>query len=239
MEMISIIIPTLNEEDNLSKLLEFIKKQEFSNYEIIISDAGSKDKTLEIAKRYNCVITKGGLPAKGRNEGAKISKGEILFFMDADIYFSEDFLNKSLKEFKERNLDIASFRIIPKNNKMATILFNLYYNYPMIVLEKILPHSAMGILVKRDLFFKLNGFNEEVVLGEDHDFGRRAAKIGKFGIIRGVIIFTSTRRFEKDGWLKTFFKYSLCQLYMIFIGPVKKDIFKYNFDHYNEEKNKK
>ncbi len=238
MGMISIIIPTLNEEKYLPILLNSIKDQNFLGfeYEIIISDAKSTDKTIEIAKEYNCKIIKGGIPAKGRNEGARKSKGELLFFVDADVVLTKDFIYKAIKEFEKKKLDIASFRILPKKGRVATFLFNIYYNYPLIILEKILPHTAIGILIKRDLFFKVNGFDETLFLAEDHDLGRRAAKISKFGIIKSVIIFTSTRRFKKDGYIKTFIRYSLCQLHMIFIGPVRKDIFKYKFNHYVEKK---
>ena len=63
--MLSIVIPALNEEKYLPLLLESIKRQSFFDYEIILADAGSKDKTIEIAKKYNCVIVGGGLPANG------------------------------------------------------------------------------------------------------------------------------------------------------------------------------
>ena len=63
------------------------------------------------------------------------------------------------------------------------------------------------------------------------DFARRAGKIAKFGIIRAVKIYASDRRVREDGWLKTGIKFFLCELYMIFIGPVKSDIFKYRFGH--------
>ena len=77
---ISIIIPTLNEARFLPKLLESIKKQTFTDYEVIVADAGSKDKTLEIAKKYGARIVKGGFPAEGRNAGARAAKGDFLFF---------------------------------------------------------------------------------------------------------------------------------------------------------------
>lgn len=71
--MLSIIVPALNEEKYLPILLSQIKKQNFnSDSEIIVADAGSKDKTVEIARNYGCKIIPGGLPARGRNEGAKI-----------------------------------------------------------------------------------------------------------------------------------------------------------------------
>ncbi|PIV12587.1 MAG: teichoic acid biosynthesis protein, partial [Candidatus Nealsonbacteria bacterium CG03_land_8_20_14_0_80_36_12] len=97
--MLSIIIPTLNEEKYLPSLLEEIKKQNFSDYEIIVADGGSEDKTVKIARNYGCKIVKGGLPAKGRNEGAKIAEGDILLFMDADnIFLPENFLKNLLEE---------------------------------------------------------------------------------------------------------------------------------------------
>ena len=100
--MLSIIIPTLNEEYHLPLLLSSIKEQQKDppDYEIIIADAGSKDKTLEIAKSFGCKITKGGLPAKGRNEGAKIAQGDLLLFLDADTILPENSLKRFLTEFE-------------------------------------------------------------------------------------------------------------------------------------------
>ena len=106
----------------------------------------------------------------------------------------------------------------------------------IIVLESILPHAAMGILVKKKLFDKVNGFDESIKLAEDHDFARRAAKFSKFGIIKSIDIFTSTRRFKKDSWFMTGAKFFLCQLHMIFIGPVRSTIFNYKFNHYKKIK---
>ena len=82
--MLSIIIPTKNEEKYLPNLLRSIKKQTFKDYEIIVADNNSKDKTKKIAKRYGCKIVKGGLPGKARNQGAKFAEGDILLFLDSD-----------------------------------------------------------------------------------------------------------------------------------------------------------
>lgn len=234
--MISIIIPTLNEEDYLPRLLESIKKQAFGDYEVIVSDAGSTDATLEIARKYHCVITKGGLPARGRNNGAKAAKGNTLFFLDADTILPDHFLHQSLQEFYERKLDMASFCITPHPvQKVSSFLVDVFYNKMIVALEKLLPHSAVGILIKKELFEKLGGYNESVILSEDHDLGRRAAKVAKFGVIRSARITVSDRRFRKDGWLNVGIKYLLCELHMVFIGPVKSDIFKYRFNHYKEK----
>ncbi|MGA2417862.1 MAG: glycosyltransferase [Candidatus Staskawiczbacteria bacterium] len=236
--MLSIIIPTLNEEKYLPSLLESIKKQNFDDCEIIIADAGSEDKTLEIAKKYNCKIIPGGLPAKGRNEGAKIAKGDMLFFLDADTILPDNFLEKALGEFNARALDFASFCLIPlPKNKFSTFMLNVFYNQPIVLLQSALPHAATGILFKKDLFEKTGGFDEDVKLAEDHYLARRAQKLfgAKFGIIKSTEIFISDRRFKTDGWISVGIRYLLCELHLIFIGPVKSDIFKYKFDHYKDK----
>ena len=233
--MLSIIIPTLNEEKHLKKLLQSIEGQDFADYEIIIADAGSKDKTLEIAKKYKCKIVKGGLPARGRNNGAKVAKGERLLFLDADVVLPKKVFGKILEEFEKRKLEIATFFLAPiekgGKKKLSSFFFTFFYNIPIFLLEKTLPHAAMGILIEKNLFDKLKGYNEYITLAEDHDLARRAGKLGKYGILKSTKLHVSDRRFKKEGWFKTYSKYLLCEGHMIFIGPVKKDIFKYNFDH--------
>ena len=232
--MLSIVIPSLNEEQYLPFLLDSIKNQTEPNvFEVIVADAGSKDRTIEIAKRYECKIVKGGLPAKGRNEGAKVAKGDLLLFLDADTILPEDFFEKTLAEFKKRNLDIASFCLEPQTkSNFEKFLFDAFYNFPILILEKILAHGAQAILVKKEIFEKVGGFDEEIKFAEDHSFMRKAKKISKFGILRTVKVFSSLRRFEKEGWIRTYFKYFLAEIYMIFLGDIKKDIFKYKFGNF-------
>jgi len=234
--MISIVIPTLNEEKFLPSLLESIKKQTFSDYEIIVADAGSQDKTIEIASQYGCKITKGGLPAKGRNSGAKISKNELILFLDADTIIPEDFLYNALKEFKERKLKIASFCLKPYvDSKLLSLLYNIFYNFPIVFMEKFLPHAAVGIMIEKNLFNQLNGFDETIIIAEDHDLAIRAKKIDKksYGILKSTKIRVSDRRFRKDGWIKTFLKYLFCELHLVFKGPIRGNFIKYKFNHYN------
>ncbi len=239
--MLSIIIPTLNEEKYLPLLLNSVKQQKIrEDYEIIVADAGSRDKTLKIARSFGCRIAPGGLPAKGRNEGAKVAKGDLLLFLDADLKLPHDFLEKSLKEFKDKKLGVASYCLEPKTKKrIVKTGFNLLYNRPITLSEKLLAYGAMGILVKREIFEKIGGFDEDVKLAEDMYFIRQASKIGKFGIIRSTKIYITLRRFESDGYLKTLFKYLLCNLYMFSGKAVRSNVFKYRFNHYpKKERNK-
>jgi len=234
--VLSIIVPTLNEGKYLPLLLKSIKKQDFKDYEIIVADAKSKDKTRDIAKKYGCKITEGGRPAYGRNKGAKEAAGNVLLFLDADVILPRFFLKKSLIEFKKRKLEIATFCLTPinKKNKLNKLSFDLFYNIPITKLEKILPHAATGILIKKDLFVKIKGYDETIKIAEDHDLGRRAARLAKYGIIRSVRVPVSERRFEKEGWAKTGLKYFLCEIHMLLVGPIRSDVFNYKFDHYEE-----
>jgi len=237
-KMLSIIVPALNEEKYLPLLLESIKRQAFGEYEIILADAGSTDRTLEIAKEYNCKVIPGGLPARGRNEGSKVSKGELLFFCDADVVLPDDFFEKAFNEFDERKLDMASFCIIPlPRSRFSTFVLNFFYNQPIVLLESALPHAATGIFMNKKLFDESGGFDEDVKLAEDHYLVRRVIKLfkAKFGIIKSTKIFVSDRRFKTDGWISIGIRYLLCELHLIFIGPVKSDIFKYKFGHYKDE----
>ncbi len=214
-----------------------IKKQEFSDYEIIVADNKSSDQTRAIAADYGCKITGGGLPAKGKNSGAKAAKGDLLLFLDADAVLPRKFLEKSIREFSKRKLNVASFRIIPiERRALYQFALDAFYNFPILILEKVLPHGAMAILIEKKLFEDLGGFDEEIKLAEDHDLIRRAAKAARYGIIKSASAFASMRRFKKDGWVRVYLKYIFCEAHMIFLGPVQTDIFKYKFGASSKDK---
>ena len=236
--MLSIIVPTLNEEKYLGLLLNEIKKQTFKDWEIIIADAGSSDRTREIAESFGCRMVKGGLPAKGRNEGAKIAQGDLLLFTDADnIFLPNNFLENLIQEFNRRNLDCASFPIYVDGNGMDKILYT-FYNLWVEISQNFLPHAFNSALVRKEIHEQINGFDEDIKLAEDHSYARKAARVGKFGFIRTKPVLTSSRRFERDGKLAVYCKYILAAIYLFFFGDIKTDIFKYRFG-YNFKKKEK
>lgn len=227
--MISIIIPTYNEERYLPKLLNCIKRQTYKDYEIIVADAHSKDKTRQIAKKYGCKIAKGGLPAVGRNNGAKIAKGGILLFLDADVQFDKYFLKNAVNEIKNRNLDVTGCYIHPIGDNLIDKVFFGIFNLWTFVTQFFYPNaSGSGILCKKWLHKKINGFDESIKLSEDMDYVRRCRKYGKFRILKTAKSYVAMRRFEKEGRFKVGFKLLLSALYRIFFGEIRSGIFKYN-----------
>lgn len=229
--MLSVIIPTLNEEKFLPRLLESIKKQNFPDLEIVVADAGSQDKTIILAESFGCRIAAGGEPGRGRNNGAKIAKNDLLLFLDADCLLAEGFLDKILKEFAERKLDLATCLIMPfGQSKGARLYYRLFFNLFSRLLEKVYPNGTGLFLVKKEIHQKIGGFAEDIKIGEDHEYLRRGARRGRYGVLKSAKFYFSQRRFEREGWFKMFFKYLLIIVHALFLGPVKTDVFKYKFN---------
>ena len=231
--MLSIIIPTLNEERFLPALLFSIKEQGFIDYEIIVADAGSEDSTLKIVKKYGCRTVTGGLPAVGRNNGAKVARGDYLLFLDADVILPKDFLKTAINEFENRNLDIASCRMIPLSSKKIDFILHGLVNSYLLITQYFYPHApGFCILTKKNIHNAINGFNEKLKLAEDHDYAKRAKRYGKFRIFSLPKIFVSVRRLEKDGRFNISIKYLSAEIHRIILGEIRTNVFNYKFGHY-------
>lgn len=229
--MISIIIPTLNEGIYLPRLLECIKNQTYKDYEIIVADNSSKDNTVKIAERYGCKIIKGGLTARGRNNGAKAAKGDILLFLDSDVAFGKDFLRNALLEFERGRLDVAGCYLYPSKNYLAYNLFFGVYNIWVSTTQYFYPNAFGGaILCRRWLHEKVGGFDETIKLSEDMDYVKRCGRIGKFRTIKGSSVIFSVRRFEVEGRWRLALKLFLSSMYRIVFGEIRSDIFNYRMD---------
>lgn len=230
---ISIIIPAYNEEETLPSLLKSIKTQNFKDYEIIIADANSTDKTREIGQSYACKIVEGGLPAKGRNNGAKYASGDILLFLDADLKLSKNYLTDMLDEFESNNIDIAISQMIPDSDKNTDNLLHDFANKFMVMVENIKPHGAgcYGIIVKKYLHEKVNGFDESLDFGEDTDYIERIAKISNFKVLRNPKVIVSTRRLEEEGVLQLIKTYGKSTINDFRGKRTTADELNYSFEH--------
>jgi len=238
--LLTVIIPTLNEERYLPILLDSIAKQTFRDFEIIVADSPkTTDRTREIALAHGARVVEGGRPSAGRNAGAAAARGRVFLFFDADVVLpNERFLEDTVREFVARGLDVATCRVSALSERFDDKLFYNFYNVYSLALERVLPHAqGFCIYAKRSLHEAINGFDQEIRLAEDHEYARRGAHIGSFGFLKSQYIPVSMRRFERDGRLKTVTKYVLAEAYMLAMGPIKSDIFNYQWGHGKDREN--
>lgn len=234
---ISIIIPTLNEEVLLPKLLESIRQQSFSDYEVIVADAGSTDRTVAIARKLGAQVVKGGKPGVARNNGAKMARGDFFYFLDADVVLPKYFLKKSWQEIDERFLELASCEFVPISEYVIDhLLHNIVNAY--IAMSQFREPLAGGacIIVGRRLFNRVKGFNEKLVMAEDHDFIARAAKFRKFRLLLTTKINISVRRLDKEGRLVITQKYLQSEIYKALHGQIDQEIYNYQFGDFSSKK---
>jgi glycosyltransferase involved in cell wall biosynthesis len=110
--MLTVVIPTKNEERYLPILLQSIQKQTLQPDQVIVADAHSTDKTRQIATSFGATVIDGGLPAVARNKGAAIAKTSLIFFLDADVELRDpEFFEKAVGEMRERGLGLRVRRL--------------------------------------------------------------------------------------------------------------------------------
>jgi len=234
--LLSIIIPTLNEEKYLPRLLTSIKAQNFFDYEIIVSDGGSTDKTKEIAANFNCRFiedNKHRHPSWQRNNGADIAFGEILLFLDADIVLRPEFLNKILEEFINNKYVGSGFYIEFNPNKAAYVFYAGLFNFFCLLRQYFAP-AAVGsaILAQRSAHIKIKGFDTSLYMAEDFDYCYRLSRQGCFRMIKSCRILHSSRRLEKEGSVMVGLKWSFMALFTLFNFKIKRKIVNYEFGKY-------
>lgn len=236
---VSIVIPAKNEERYLPLLLEGLAKQTQKPAQIILADAQSTDGTREIAKQHGCLIVEGGLPGVGRNAGAKLATGDILLFLDADVQINDSkFIESALKEFTTKQFDIAAPDVSLMSGRPVDKLGHWFYNHYVRLWGTWRPHApGFCIFMRRALFNEIGGFDPTILLAEDHELAQRAGKRGKFGFLDSVSVGVTDRRFRRDGSCKVAFKYILGELHMLFLGPIRHNLFHYDFG-YDDDRNK-
>jgi glycosyltransferase involved in cell wall biosynthesis len=230
---LSIIIPTFNEENYLPHLLESIKRQDFSDYEVIVADAGSEDSTKDIAQEWGCKVVEGGLPAVGRNRGAEAARGEYLLFLDSDVILTRDYLELCLDEFQKRKLGIAITQIAPLSDTFLNKITHDLANFFMKRVENIKPHGAgcYGIITTRNLHYEVEGFDEDLDFGEDTDYIERIGAISQFKVLRSPKLLVSTRRLQEEGMRNVVLKYAKSTFYQFRGKQITAEDLDYTFGH--------
>ena len=199
---VSVVIPAYNEATYIDRLLDALTKQTFKDFEVIVSDAQSKDGTDKVIEAFKNRLDikfieappKG--PGYGRNVGAKAARGEWLLFLDADIDIDDpNFIEILLSRTIDKDWNTSSAKMKARKPFALPVLY--YY-------QKLLAHTkhpvAQGwcILTKKDIFEKNHGFNEKILFGEDNDYVSRTGKHG-FGFVDDTHYFVDLRRNEEEG----------------------------------------
>lgn len=233
----SIIIPTLNEEKFLPRLLNDLKKQKEKDFEIIIVDGNSDDKTREIGQRYKRDLNNLKIFSVGernvsyqRNFGAKRARGVYLIFLDADGRVSPSFMTAIKKEINKRKYLIFIPKMLPQSrNSQDKLMFNL--TNLLIETSQLIgkPFCSGGFMIfQKDFFHFVGGFDENLFLAEDHEIIQRARKFGVIAkFLRSVKVKFSLRRMEKEGRLKILIKYLIALIHLLAKGKIDKKIFEY------------
>ncbi|MBU0614525.1 MAG: glycosyltransferase family 2 protein, partial [Nanoarchaeota archaeon] len=178
MEGLSIIIPTLNEERYVGKLLECLCRQTYKNFEVIVVDGHSDDKTKAVVRKFNdrlslkLINSDNRNVAYQRNLGASKAKYERLLFLDADVVMDNRFIENSLEQLKTEAVGIPKYVPLSRKPKFR-IIFNSI-NFWFRLTSKIRPCGiGMGIFSNNKLHIE---FDRRLVMAEDMDYIRKCCR---------------------------------------------------------------
>lgn len=194
--MISIIIPTYNEAENIHQLITYLKQNGGSEVnEIIVSDGGSKDATIQIAAAGAIAILS---PPKGRaaqmNFGASQATGTVFYFIHADTFPPESFVT-DIKNAIAANYDFGRYRTVFGSHKKILQLNAFFTRFDWFVCYG----GDQTLFIKRNLFGLIDGFNREMLIMEDYDIVQRAKQKGRYKIIQKNA-WVSARKYETNTW---------------------------------------
>lgn len=165
----SVIIPAYNEEKDLGFALNSLKGQTFKDFEVIVIDDGSTDKTRDIVKLFKEVRLINGEhkgPGVSRNLGARNAKGEILIFVDADMTFDKNYIKNLIKPI----LEGKTFGTI-HSLEYATNMKNIWSKcWGRVRVDSITKEQTVFRAIERDKFLKLGGFNPRYGYADDQTF---------------------------------------------------------------------
>lgn len=208
--MLSIIIPTLNEEKHLHGLMVSLKPQLAPGDEVIVVDSHSKDKTTEVAKNHGArVVLK---PKKGvglaRTEGAREASNDILVFLDADAVVPPGFTARIRKHFADEGVKaVGGLDLYQSDSRLWKMTYDtfslgvLQSNHLIHLVTGKFWIPANNCAMRKDLFFSVGGYRS--VICEDTDFMARCPPTRKVVYDANLTLTLSDRRFKEAGFFRT------------------------------------
>lgn len=197
---ISVIIPTLNEAQNLERLIPYLKQdcKTTALAEIIVVDGGSQDNTIEISKKLGVKVLKS--PKKGRaaqmNYGANFAKGTVLYFIHADVIPPKDCFQNIITTLQ--NGYAAGCFTYQFDSKKWLLKINAFFT-------QFTPIWCRGgdqtLFVKKVIFEALGGYRNDFQIMEDYDLIKKLQENYSFKIIKNNVI-VSARKYDTNSYLK-------------------------------------
>jgi GT2 family glycosyltransferase len=168
---------------------------------------------VKIAKKYKAHVAyaRRGAASFGRNAGGKAAKGDIILFIDADTIVFPTLLETIKKDFKDKKVmgwTCSIYGFTPSWKEQ--VIYNMSNDLVSFLTNQLKKPHAPGIViaVRRKAFNKVNGFDENLKVMEDHDFALRVGELGRFMFSKETCVYTSTRRMDKWGGLGLIKKYA-------------------------------
>lgn len=207
----SVIIPTLNEEKFLPKLLRSLVRQTVKNFEVIVVDGQSTDRTVTVAKGFVrkfsltiLVSDKAGV-SRQRNMGAQVATTDWLVFVDADSILLSNFIERIGRFIDRKRPKFFTTWLKADSDEpgdaIAGFLMNMSIEGSVLIERPWAPGPLTAI--RKDVFFAIGGYDEKASYGEDHDLSMAAHENGiELEMVREILYIYSFRRFRKEGSVK-------------------------------------
>jgi len=200
-KIVSIIVPTLNEEKFIKKTLQALDKQsvERKKYEIIVSDSSSTDKTVKIAKALanKVVVCKRHSAGYGRNAGAKKACGKYLAFVDADTIVSREYVQGVIEALNKGVAATGPISSLDGEHKIFMKWWSVQDRLSIYVKKPIFP--GFNFAARKKEFFSVKGMSEKDIVCEDIEVAWKLQKKGKIIWENKMKVKTSTRRISENG----------------------------------------
>jgi len=211
---ISVIIPTLNEEKLLERMLLQFTPDLVARFgiELVVSDGGSTDRTLAIAAAHAHTVVANGAGVKqtiamGRNLGARGARGSVFVFLNADTLIGdpESFFATVASEVRVPGRAALTCRVevYPDERRPADRVFHGFYNWFFAAMNRVGMGMGRGEchVMTREVFEAVRGYADRIAAGEDYDMFRRLEVVGRVKFLESITVYESPRRYRRYGYL--------------------------------------
>ena len=194
---LSIIIPTYNEAENIANLVGYLLRYGY-NIEIIVSDGGSADETLNVAhvNGARAILS----PNKGRaaqmNFGATIATGDVLYFVHADTFPPKCFC-RDIENAISKGYDLGRYQTRFDSNKWLLKVNAFFTRFDLFLCSG----GDQTLFITKDLFQQIGGYDNSMHIMEDYDIVSRVRLYGRYKILNGNAL-VSARKYESNSWWK-------------------------------------